>query len=195
MKTSQNPVTGESKIPITPEFREVLEALGKGWQKPIKMHDRVRHLNSKYSLISKFLPDYIEGGKSVIDISTGNGAFIEIMRHYGNEVMGVEHYYFDYLRSQDLPFVEHDCNKLPYPFKDASYDLVSCIGSITFYDAKWIYVLDEFFRIARRDVFLIVNSGEPRDRMGYKLDNYVKEGWQRVPIDDDAVFHWTRTNV
>lgn len=180
------------KIPITDDFRTVLSAVGKGWAKPIKMHDRVPSLNRKYDLIKRYLPEYESLKSSVIDFSCGNGALIEIMRHYGNEVMGVEHYYLDYLRSQDLPFVEHNCDRLPYPFESGSYSLLTCVGSITFYEANWFSVLDEFFRIARDTVFIIANSGHILDNNKYILDNYMPDGWARVDFRDPAVYKWVR---
>ena len=109
------------------------------------------------------LPEYKKGGRSCLDLSCGNGVLLEVLRHYGNAVLGADRAHFDFLRSQDVPYVEFDGDRLPYPFGDRSFDLVTCIGSITFYDVPWAEVLSEFCRIARRTVFVQVQRGlDPR---------------------------------
>jgi SAM-dependent methyltransferase len=172
-------------------LNDVLTALGRNWKEPPKVHDRLPALERKYDLIEKFLPEYKAGGKSVLDLSCGNGALLEILRHYGNEVAGSEVEYFLYLKSQAIPFVRHDCAVFPYPFEDQSFDLVSCIGSISFYRSECAPVLLELFRIARKTVFVLVNTGEYLDTYGPELQAFCPDGWRKT-LNAGSVYKWEK---
>ena len=96
----------------------------------------------------------------------------EEQRHY--DIFGIDYYlakrsnieYRNFLLSQDIPFLEHDCGSFPYPIEDKSFDILTCIGAITFYastveevEERWPKVLDEFARIARKTFAISVNQG------------------------------------
>lgn len=168
----------------------IIKVIGKDWAKSPKVHDRITALSQKYSYIDRYLSEYKQGGKSALDLSCGNGALLEILRHYGNEVMGVEVEYFLYLKSQNIPHIKHDCSLIPYPFADQSFDLVSSIGAISFYDIECKPALDEMFRIARKTVFLVVNTGEYLDQYGEFIKGYCPTGWKHS-VNNDSTHKWT----
>ena len=176
---------------------ELIRDLGAEWrapiaqQKPAKFLDRRAQLTKKERLIKQCLPEYRAGGFKCLDMSCGNGVLLEILRHYGNEIMGAEVRHFEFLRTQGVPHIKLDGDHLPYPFYDQSYDLVTCVGSITFYEAPWPDVLSEFFRIARRTVFLQVNLGWILDAHRVLLDTWEVEGWTCV-MRDMYRFKWER---
>jgi len=85
--------------------------------------------------------------------------------------------YFPFLESQEIPYVKHNCSITPYPFEDNSYDVVTCIGSISNYQASWLVVLSEFFRIAKECVYLVVNSGHLLEENHNALVNLTYQKW------------------
>lgn len=155
------------------------------------MHQREKTLEMSYGYVDKYLSEYKTGGKCALDLSCGNGALLEILRHYGNEVMGVEIDYFRYLRSQGIPHIKHDCGVLPYPVKDKSYDLVCCTGAISFYSADCASVMAEIFRIARECVLVIVNRGSYLDQHRDLMTSLIPSGWEKV-ITEDSTHKWRK---
>lgn len=155
--------------------------------------DRRRHIDQKSDFIAKVLPEYRTGpSRKVVDFSCGNGVLLEVFRHYGHEVLGVDIQYFDFLRSQGIPFVEHDCRVLPYPFESGSCDLITCVGSISTYgDVAWGDIVAEFCRIASHHVAVRPNAGEPLEKNRAELDGLALAGWTlRKPSRD--IWKWFR---
>lgn len=165
------------------------EIIGLEWKDPNierKLTEAGLEENSKYrkrqewvdyykNLISQLLSEYeYSKPKEVLDFSTGNGVFLEVMRYLGHTIQGTENTISNYVPfhdSQDIPVSYFDASFLPYPFPDKSFDLVSCNHSIIYYKCDWRLVLNEFFRIAREVVFLISNKGS--------MDDYVPpKGWE-----------------
>jgi hypothetical protein len=116
----------------------------------------------------ELVPDYLRKQDSkVIDISAANGASLEIFRYFGYDVMAVDYYrekngYELFLESQEIPYINHDCSTFPYPIPNKSYDLLLNFGAITQYSNDvtiWPNVLNEFARIAKQTIALIVNYG------------------------------------
>jgi ubiquinone/menaquinone biosynthesis C-methylase UbiE len=86
--------------------------------------------------------------------------------------------------------VYFDASNLPYPFADKSFDLVSCISSIVYYKVDWNLVLDEFFRIARETVIIVVNHGEIWESKRHFIDNYIPpDGWE-LSYQVRSTFKW-----
>lgn len=180
----------------------LVKSLGAQWRKPIPASYRAQHakwdnreerIAISYGLAKRCLPEYLQGPpRRVLDVSCGAGAWLEIMRHHGNEVLGVDIQYFPFLESQGIPYVVHDCSRFPYPFADASHDLVTCIGSISNYAAPWGDVLAEFFRIAARTVFLCCNQGDPHDENRAMLRRHCPPGWRQSMVRN-ARYRWDRT--
>jgi SAM-dependent methyltransferase len=180
---------------------DVLNALGVEWRslpkdsplRKSKMADRARKIEHSLARTKTYLPEYLKGGYSVLDISCGAGIDLEIFRHYGNDIMGADLQYFPFMESQGVPYVDHDCCNLPYPFPDKSYDLVCNVGSISNYHHDWLDVLDEFFRIARKTVFFVPNMGQPFEDNKDRIPGHIRE-WKRTPTPE-GVYKWERTHV
>jgi len=107
---------------------------------------------------------------SVIDIGAGNGAAVEIFRHFGYKVLAVDRCdreinsdFEMMLASQDVPHLRHDCSIMPYPVGDKSYDVLLAMGSLINILSKDMQrvpeALDEFSRIATKTIYLVVNNG------------------------------------
>ena len=179
------------------DMSDLIRELGAKWRlvevpaTPVKFADRPTQLAKKARLVDDCLPEYKKGGRSCLDLSCGNGVLLEVLRHYGNHVLGADRAHFDFLRSQDVPYVEFDGDRLPYPFGDRSFDLVTCIGSITFYAVAWAEVLAEFCRIARRTVFVQVNQGWILDENRALLQRWTAPGWDCV-MRESYRFKWER---
>lgn len=175
---------------------QIVGALGADWKKPVapglydpRMYERVALLRGKIDVVDQYLPDYRAGGAKVLDFSAGSGALLEVLRHYGNEALGADIQYFEFLDSQELPYVRVDGRALPYPFERGSFDLVSCIGSIQTYHLPWRDVITEFCRIARRHVFLIANVGEEYERKKGDIIGWAPAGW-RQDLHLRSAFRW-----
>ena len=55
-----------------------------------KKYNRERRINDKVEYIDKFIPEIKEKHGIVLDIGPGPGEFLEVCRHYGNEVEGID---------------------------------------------------------------------------------------------------------
>lgn len=183
------------------ENKKLIKALGGRWKKPkllkdylkSKYYNRSRYITKKNELIVEFLSEYMSGGSKVIDISCANGVFLEVMRYYGNEILGTDVNYFPFLQSQNIPYQFLDCVEFPYALEDNSFDLISCLGSITFYRpfTIWTGVMNEFARIAKKTIFISVNVGIPFDEFGHLLDNWKYKGWKRV-LKREFYYKWEK---
>ncbi len=135
-----------------------------------KFWDRDKNLKYTFVTLQRLVPEFLCDGKNkkVIDISSGSGSALEIMRHYGYSVMGldVDDTYKSALESQNLKWIKHNCNKFPYPIEDNSYDLLINIGAISLYGPYdiWCDVLNEFARICKGTFFIVVNHPVTKDQ-------------------------------
>ena len=145
------------------------------------MFDRPVQIKRKTRFIERYLKEYIGGSNSsVLDIGCGAGTHLECMRHFGHEIMGTELGRFSFLESQDIPHINHDCHDMPYPFKDSSYGLVTCMGVLgQLSDPIVPDVFKEFFRISSDTVLIRVNSTEIMGRFSTIFD-HPPSGWKQI---------------
>lgn len=167
-----------------PTGRQILKALGPMWNRPLdredaddKMADRVTQIPRKFKIVASYLPEYMAGGKSVLDVSCGAGVFLEIMRYFGNEIHGTCTNMFSMKASQEVPYTRWDSRNLPLPFADESYDLVSCFGSLKQYGDTRALIFRDLFRMARETVIVDVNSSESKRKFSGFLTS-PPEGWK-----------------
>ena len=175
------------------------DALGAEWRDlpaaerwRTRFTDRCHHIGAKSGFIDRVLPEY-RGcpAKRVIDFSCGNGVLLELFRHYGHQVLGVDIQYFAFLRSQGIPYITHDCRVLPYPPGAGVCDLVTCVGAISTYgELPWGEVLSEFARIARECFVVVPNQGEILDARRGELEGWRRSGWQRHKVRH--AYKWCR---
>jgi SAM-dependent methyltransferase len=160
-----------------------------------KYRNRMRSIKLKYYLLSKYLPEYKDRPKrKVLDFSCGNGVSLEILREWGHDIFGVDIQYEAFLKSQKIPYMIYDCSKLPYPFEDKSFDLIMNLGAITFYpriNNTWEDIIDEFARISRKTIFMVVNKGWLYDKHIHYLDNWRSKEWKRV-VRNKYIYKWER---
>ena len=122
---------------------------------------------------------------SVLDFSCGNGATMEIFRHFNNNVTGVDyrdnHLYKHYIESQNLlkNYTEHDGKNIPYPFKNNQFDMTICWGALYHYEAgptdNSIKFIDEFTRISTDLVVIALNSVKHRSQDMINKDREFKK--------------------
>lgn len=155
--------------------------------------ERSRMLRGKHGQLHSYLVELVKPKKrSVIDFSCGSGIWLEIVRAYGHEIMGLDLQYFPYLESQGIPYIDHDCRHWPYPVPDQSYDYLTCQGAITFYGSvPWSDILSEFMRIARSCVFVSANSGPVLEANRSIIENWCPKGWKRT-LNGPSNFKWVR---
>jgi len=69
-------------------------------------------------------------------------------------------------QSLDLPMTIFDGGEIPYPFEDNSYDVVMCFQAIEHYchPDHWMALIDEYCRISRQTVFVLLNRLIPEFR-------------------------------
>lgn len=190
------------------EFTNIVQSLGSDWKQldekglktprtamNSKYRNRMRSIKLKYYLLSKYLSEYKGKPKrNVLDFSCGNGVSLEILRLWGHDIFGIDIQYEAFLKSQRIPYMIYDCAKLPYPFEDKSFDLVMNLGAITFYpliDNTWEDVINEFARISKRTIFMVINKGWLYDKHIHYLDDWKNKEWKRV-IRNKYIYKWER---
>lgn len=182
------------------EYDNVIKIMGEHWKNPPRLHNRREMIRAKCNLINKYLPEYINHPPiKLLDMSCGTGPLMEIFRELGHEVMGFDRDSLPiwlntpYLQSQGLPFIEWDGRNTPYPFADKSYDLVTNIGSINYYNydnPDWESAFKEIFRIAKDCVFIVINKGPEQLQHIDFLNNWAVDGWHRKLNLDHSYFKW-----
>jgi len=169
------------------------------YQKFHKFWNRDRMLEKCWVNLKRLIPEHLTNvhpdTKSIIDISCGNGAVLELMRSFNYDIFGIDYYfggrsfedYREFLISQNIPFLEHNCGTFPYPIEDKSFDILTCIGAITFYahnteevEERWPKVLDEFARITRQIIAVTANGGVRFDAGEKILDSWSHPDFELV---------------
>jgi ubiquinone/menaquinone biosynthesis C-methylase UbiE len=183
---------------------KLIEALGLKWggeadekEMQHKLADRAVQIPRKDAFIREYLPEYMTGGQSVLDVSCGSGIFLEVMRYYGNEIMGTDVNRFSLLRAKQVPFIPHNSHSLPFPFEDQQFGLVTCLGSFGQYAKQGkIYarplneIFAELFRLASRTVLVKMNSVETATEHARVFKGHPK-GWS-FSVHDTTVFKYVR---
>ena len=171
-----------------------------------KYADRDKILRSSWNNLQNLIPGRLWPVKSgtMLDISCANGACLEIMRHFGYKVMGVDFYipaqadYEAFLVSQDIPHVIHACRVLPLPFEDDYADIVLSIGAMTNYIPDgddvvetWLAVLDEFARIASETIAISFNHGANLDIARDAVSNWKHPQFAKT-LERGHLFRWDK---
>lgn len=114
-----------------------------------KKIERTKRIAEKVKYVNSFLPEIKKGGLSVLDIATGPGEFLEICRHYGNRIFGIDKFnteteqYSEYSRysqinhaRQDIPVINDDffCVLIgeDQVFDGIVFDIINCQHAINF---------------------------------------------------------------
>jgi SAM-dependent methyltransferase len=131
------------------------------------------------------------GGRRVLDIPCGEGAFLERLRE-----MGVAGHGADIVNRATLPasFTNADMNA-PLPFPDGSFDAVVCIDGIEHLERPFDFVR-ECHRVIRHGGVLIVstpNISALRSRWRWLLTGFHNKG--KVPLNERDPTPWHHVNL
>jgi len=148
-----------------------------------------------------FLLEYFNPKRKlkILDLSCGSGKFLNGLRRKGHKIVGAD---FSRRPIYNIPYVYFDGRDLPFPFRDKSFDLVTCMLSIGQYIGgvkltkdgvgKLNDVLSEIFRIARKDVFILNRKNHPnRELTEFIFVEWKCKGWVRDRRSDFRRMKWT----
>ena len=127
-----------------------------------KYRDRERCYNGKIKLVNEFMPFLKEEKLKILDISCGNGVFVEMLQDWGHEVEGSEairSLYVPFHISQGIKCKYFNAAQDMYPYQNKEFDIVTCIGAMNLYKPKelWAKCADEMLRIAKKSVYIFFN--------------------------------------
>ncbi len=174
-----------------------------------KYVDRARNIERCWNRVQLYLPEMISAPPmDVLEMSTAHGGMLEILRHFGHNVVGNDYAnmvskragqemsqfrslndesftrheddiglpiaadetpdwpYRHIVESVGLPMKIFDAGHAPYPFEDKAVDVTICIQAIEHYchPRDWMAIVDEFCRISRKSVFVMLNRLIPEFR-------------------------------
>ncbi len=190
--------------PLSPEGKERSAKLQQ------KYVDRARNIERCWNRIQLYLPELLitKDPHRVLEMSTAHGAMLEILRHYGHDVVGndfanmvsrragqemsqfralndetftrteddiglpiegateIDWPYRLIVESIALPMKIFDAGHVPYPFEDKQFDVIICSQAIEHYchPTDWLPIVDEFCRLSRKTVFVLLNRLIPEFR-------------------------------
>lgn len=151
--------------------------------------DRSTNVLQAWNRVQLYLPELMTAAtQDVVQLSCSHGAMLEVLRHHGHRVMGTQYAptiwsddpsrlqnpasmqdhkpdwpYRFVADSIDLPMTLHDTGSGVLPFKDGSFDTVICdrtLGHFA-YPEDWIDLLEEFCRISRGTVLVMLDRLSP----------------------------------
>ena len=164
-----------------------------------KFTDRRFNVERCWNQVQQYMPELLTSApQDVLEISTGHGAMLEILRHYGHNVMGTDYAtetwspetdgvekpdwpYRHVVESIDLPMTVFDNSDGQYPIETKSFDTTLCFQALEHngHPDDWMSVMDEFCRISRRSVFVMLGHLNPKIRANsdynYAFDSFRRE--------------------
>jgi ubiquinone/menaquinone biosynthesis C-methylase UbiE len=197
MKTEEFTIDYVSdQLGLTWKDPDIVEKVKKSGFGNLEYFDRKHFFRLKVNEIKDQYPEYISNApKNVLDVSSGNGIQLEIMRMLGHTVTGLDtpnSLLSPLARSQDILIVKHNCDMLPLPFLSQSIDLLTNVGALHFYNLPWDKIIKEFMRVSRETIFVSVSKGDIFDKNKHILDDYQQKGWKRVPLPKEYMFKWVK---
>jgi hypothetical protein len=179
----------------------VLSTVGTTWKKDVKRiqlaqtdkaWNRERTVKSYVRLLKSFAPELLDPEKPkkrILDIMTGPGIFMEVLRALGHEVEGFESMrsiYHGMHNSQSLKVVYQDLDKPSLPQVKKSFDYVFCIDKMNeFQTGWWKDLLGDMMRVAKKTVVV-----------GFVYDGYFQvNGWEIRDWDLEFKLTKVDTNI
>lgn len=190
--------------PLDAEGQERNAAIQKKYAK------RPLNIRRSWNRCQLYLPELLstDTPHDVLEMSTAHGGMLEVIRHFGHNVVGNDYANMvsrrkgqdmsqfrslndaDFKRFEDdigipigegeepdwpyrhivealeLPVRIFDAGHVPYPFEDKSFDVVMCFQAIEHYchPRDWMGIVDEFCRLSRKTVFILLNRLIPEFR-------------------------------
>jgi len=158
-----------------------------------KFLNRDLYVDLYWNRLHKEIPELLDKKLKVLDVGCGNGVVLEILRWYGHDVIGMDYtngydkgdwLYKPLIESQGLKCINHSGGDIPYPFKDKEFDILICYGAISFFKIPCVDVLNEFARITKSCILLLVNIGEHYDKEKENINTWkhdqFKLGWNVI---------------
>lgn len=179
--------------------------------------DRASNVLQAWHRAQLYVPELLTcEPQDVLEMSTVHGALLEVLRHHGHRVMGTDYApvvwssdpsvledgtfaadtprpdwpYRHVVDSVDLPMTLLDASAAPLPFKDKSFDTVICYQSMAnyTYPEDWMGLVEEFCRVGRKSVFVMLDRPAPRlqadmkyrsafDRFRSEMANFDQDGF------------------
>ncbi|MCW1952408.1 MAG: class I SAM-dependent methyltransferase [Octadecabacter sp.] len=163
-----------------------------------KFTDRRFNVERCWNQIQQYLPELLTSSpQDVLEISTKHGAMLEILRHYGHNVMGTDYAtatwstaakgvdkpdwpYRHVVESVGLPMTVFNNADAQYPFETQSFDTTLCFQALenTGHPDDWMSAIDEFCRISRKSVFVMLGHLNPKTRANSDY-NYAFHSFRR----------------
>lgn len=195
---------------------KVGKTLSEGWNDPAEIRkvinilpghkylNRREQIQRKILYIEKHLPELQEvsrkkgqESRKILDVSCGAGTLIEVFNALGHRAQGTERPATPFKglhRSQGIKVSYFDSACIPFPFKDTSFDVVTCIGAINFYKPipMWPYIVGDFFRLSREIVLVHANIDIVwNTNKGFLTRLSPPKGWE-LEIAIDGLFKWRK---
>jgi hypothetical protein len=163
-----------------------------------KFLDRRFNVERCWNQIQQYMPELLTSSpQDVLEVSTGHGAMLEILRHYGHNVMGTDYAATTWLsetggaekpdwpfrhvvESIDLPMTVFDNTDGQYPIETKSFDTTLCFQALenSGHPDDWMSVIDEFCRISLKSVFVMLGHLNPKTRANSDY-NYAFHSFRR----------------
>ena len=100
------------------------------------------------------IAERLEGHRRVLDIGSGHGMLLAVLAELGHECAGVDfadqanRYPFSY-RDRAIPFAVSNAEVEPLPFRDASFDAVTCCQVLEHFSHSHLPLMREVLRVLR----------------------------------------------
>ena len=121
------------------------------------------------------LLDWIDGGRSLLDVGSGTGHFMRFFNSMGLQVVGLD---LSSPMLREAAFLNSPTAVLgdghQLPFRDLSFDVITIITTLEFVTSP-SRVLEEAVRVARRGV--LIGALNRTSRLGRKLRSATDEPW------------------
>lgn len=163
-----------------------------------KFLDRDTNMVSHWARLHSEIPELLDKKLKVLDVGSGNGATLEILRWYGHDAIGMDYtngyakgdwLYKPLIESQKLKCINHNALALPYPFKDKEFDLLICYCP-SFFTSPWnINILNEFTRITKTCILLGVNVGDAYDKEKENLSKWKHDKF-KMEWNKNSIYKW-----
>ena len=179
----------------------VISAVGSQWKKDVKKiplaqtdkaWNRERAIKGYVRLLRTFAPELLDSEKpkrKILDVSTGPGIFVEVLRSLGHEVTGtadLRSIYRGMHVSQALKVEYFNLAEPVLPMEKKTFDYVFCIDKINEYPTGWWEpLIKDFARVATKTVIV-----------GFVYDGYFQNyGWEIREWKLDFALTKVDTNV
>ncbi len=191
--------------------RNILDLVGVTWKSEIKRlplaktdktWNRERMIKSYIRFLNTYAPELLkEKGKIILDVSTGAGILLEVLRALDHGVIGTEKpdtLYRGMHRAANLWIQYHDSTsrdaekKIKFPFDEREFHYVFCLDAMNFYPIQvWREIIQEFMRMATQTVIVGFIYDGYFQANGWEIRDWSFEGY-KLTLNHTTVFRWDK---